>query len=206
MTVVRLLIVLAFAVATTVSAAHAGSASTALDPSRDTSRTSLRLYAPFDGGSVAPGIRIARSARGYCWTSSIGDERSDAYRCFVGNVIHDPCFANSLGSSAFVLCPLYYPGSRVLRIHLTKPLPQNPAVSDPTRSLPWVVQLANDRWCGRIQGASGLIAGLPLTYGCSPKGVLIGFPHRTAPLWTIFFANGFQSTQYVAEPIKAAWW
>ena len=203
---VRLLIVLTVAIASTLGSAHVGSSSTTLDPFQATSRTSLHLYAPFDGGSVAPGIRVARSVRGYCWTSSIGDERSDAYRCFVGNVIHDPCFANSLGSSSFVLCPLYYPGSKVLRIDLTKPLPQNQAVGDPTRSLPWVVQLANGRWCGRVQGASGLVAGLPLTYGCSPKGVLIGFPHRTNPLWTIFFANGFQSTQYVADPIKAAWW
>jgi hypothetical protein len=82
--------------------------------------TSPHLYAPFNGGGIAHGVRIARRASGYCWTTSIGDSRSDAFRCFVGNFIHDPCFANTVVSSNFVLCPIAQPGSNLLRINLTK--------------------------------------------------------------------------------------
>ena len=168
-------------------------------------RTSLHLYAPFNGGGTARGVRVARSASGYCWTTSIGDSRSDAFRCFVGNYIHDPCFANTLVPSNFVLCPLAQPGSKLLRINLTKPLPSRPETSNPTRYPPWFIQLANGQWCGRTQGATGLIAGLPISYGCT-HGVLLGNPHRSTSLWTIFFATSFQASQFRSVAIRTAWW
>src|SRR3954471_7285830 len=76
--------------------------------------TTIQLYAPFNGGGIASGVQIARSASGYCWTNSGADARSDAYRCFVGNFIHDPCFADQTSSAKYVLCPLYVPVSKVL--------------------------------------------------------------------------------------------
>jgi len=166
--------------------------------------TTLHVYAPFAGGSIAPGIRVARTVSGYCWTSSIGDWRSDAFRCFVGNLIHDPCFANTVNRPSFVLCPLYRPGQKVLRINLTKPLPSRPVAGDPTRHAPWFIRLANGQWCGREEGATGLVAGLPISYGCT-HGVLLGNPHR-GHSWTMFFARNFTARQYKRVPITAVWW
>ena len=87
--------------------------------------------------SVA-GAHVVQSGRGYCWTSSIADARSDAWRCFLGkNEIVDPCFS---GGESAVLCPDGTPDSHdALRIRLTKPLPlgqANPSDErDTTRSL-----------------------------------------------------------------------
>ena len=114
---------------------------TAPGASGRTGATTIHLYAPFNGGAPAAGIVVARSARGYCWTGSNTTIRSDAYRCFVGNLIHDPCFANQTVSVPFVLCPLYLPNSKVLRINLTRPLPANHAGGNPTRYPPWALQL-----------------------------------------------------------------
>jgi hypothetical protein len=107
--------------------------------------TTIHLYAPFNGGGIAAGVRIARSASGYCWTSSLADARGDAYRCFVGNFIHDPCFADQTGFAHYVLCPLYSPGAKVLRINLTKKLPSNPVGGDPTRDRPWAIRTSSGK-------------------------------------------------------------
>ena len=52
--------------------------------------------------------QILRDERLAPLPSSIADARSDAWRCFLGNELHDPCFS---GGAAFVLCPLGTPDS-----------------------------------------------------------------------------------------------
>jgi hypothetical protein len=168
--------------------------------------TSIHLYAPFNGGVIANGIKVEKNARGYCWTSSIADARQNAFRCFVGNYIHDPCFANQTGSSTFVLCPLYLPTSKVLRINLTKHLPTNPARPDPTRYPPWAVQLEDGRWCELFTGATGDVAGMRIAYGCTGGGVLLGSPRRSTATWSIFYAQSATSRQFRTVGIRAAWW
>jgi hypothetical protein len=168
--------------------------------------TSIDLYAPFDGGGVASAIRIEKTARGYCWTTSIADARADAFRCFVGNYIYDPCFANGTGSSPFVLCPLYKPVSKVLRVALTKPLTSNAGRGNPTRYPPWAIETTSARWCTAITGASGMIAGMRISYGCSGGGILIGSPRRTSPRWTIFYAPSYKARDYKQVALASAWW
>jgi hypothetical protein len=171
------------------------------------SGTSIHLYAPFNGSGIARGVRIARTASGYCWTTSDTDARADAWRCFVGNYIHDPCFSNTVNAAKYVLCPLSTPGSRVLRINLTKPLPKRSAATgDPTRFAPWAVQTTSGRWCTILSGATGLIGGLRINYGCTGGGILLGNPRRTTSTWTIFYAPNFNSTQFVSISLAAAWW
>ena len=169
--------------------------------------TSIHLYAPFNGDAVASGIRIAKTVRGYCWTISLSDWRSDAYRCLVGNEIHDPCFANGIDPTGFVLCPLYLPTSKVLRIDLTKPLPAGHAGGDPTVHPPWALQLANGMWCEMLSGATGTIAGMRINYGCTDgHSTLIGNPRRGTPTWTIFAAKSDTASSYQPVAIRAAWW
>jgi hypothetical protein len=169
--------------------------------------TSVHLYSPFSGGSPAAGIRIGKTARGYCWTSSLADSREDAFRCFVGNVIFDPCFSDDNGLADFVLCPLFSPASRVFRINLTKKLPAgNPPTADPTRYDPWAVQTTSGRWCTILTGATGRVAGLRINYRCAGGGILLGSPRRKTSTWTIFYAPGARSGQFRAIGLRSAWW
>jgi hypothetical protein len=167
--------------------------------------TGVHLYAPFAGGSLAAGIHVRRTASGYCWTTSSADARSDAYRCFVGNVIYDPCFAGT-GPAGFVLCPLSGPASPVLRITLTKKLPRGSSTRNPTRYPPWAVQLRSGRWCTILTGATGQIAGLRINYGCAGGGILLGNPRRATRTWTIFAARSLRSRTLTRAAIRSAWW
>jgi hypothetical protein len=169
--------------------------------------TTVHLYSPFNGGGIASGVQVARSASGYCWTNSGADARNDAYRCFVGNFIHDPCFADQTSLAKYVLCPLYLPVSKVLRINLTKRLPSNPGSGDPTQHAPWAVRTTGGTWCTSFTGATGQIAGMPIHYGCTGGGILLGDPHRSASApWTIFYAASFKSSQYRPVTLASVWW
>jgi hypothetical protein len=122
--------------------------------------TTVHLYAPFNGGGIAADISVARTASGYCWTTSGSDVREDAFRCFVANFIYDPCFANQTSFASYVLCPLYTPLSKVLRINLTRKLPLNAGISSPTRYPPWAVRTTSGKWCTILTGATGQVARL----------------------------------------------
>jgi hypothetical protein len=169
--------------------------------------TSIHLYSPFAAAGPAAGVHIARSAAGSCWTSSLADPRSDAWRCLVGNYIHDPCFSNEINPTDYVLCPQYTPGDRLLRINLTKTLPRSSNTSgDPTRYPPWAVQTTGGKWCTILTGATGLIAGMRINYGCAGRGYLLGNPRRQTAIWTIFYAARYDSNQLMRVPLASAWW
>ena len=183
-------------------------AAVAAQPMRlQTPRTSLLLYTPLTGGGgVASGVHIAKTASGDCWTGSSLTRRTDAYRCMVVNLIHDPCFADESGSATFVLCPVSRPGSRVLKLKLTAPLPRNVSAPDPMRFAPWAVRLAGGRWCVALGGATAFIAGLRINYGCDGGGMLIGEPRRVSRTWTVLYGKGTKPSQFRAVPVAAAWW
>jgi hypothetical protein len=173
-----------------------------------TQRTTSHLFAPFNGGGVAAGVNVGKTAKGYCWTGSAADSRPDAWRCFLGNLILDPCFSNETGTSAFVACA-DSPWSRVTRLVLTKSLPRgqaNPDTNDSTSGAPWALELADGKRCERFTGATGAIGGLGISYGCTGGGVLAGEPHRQTTTWTIFYGSGFKTKALDERPIAEAWW
>lgn len=98
-------------------------------------------------------VRKPRRVEGYCWTSSIASERSDAYRCMVGNEIRDPCFVS--GPST-VLCPQLHDPRTGIRIALNKPLP---AARGEGRRTPWLMHLEGSSICSRATGT--VIPGYP---------------------------------------------
>jgi hypothetical protein len=57
-----------------------------------------------------------------------------------------------------------------------------------------------------LTGATGLIAGMRINYGCLGGGTLIGDPRRNSLTWTIFYAKNYTSKQFVPVAIQAAWW
>jgi hypothetical protein len=196
-----LAVIVLAAVAATAQAVAAEALGTAL-------KTQLRLYSPFAAGHLAAGVRVAREGRGYCWTGSGADARADAWRCFRGNYIHDPCFSDDAGGAKYVVCPLYRPGSKVLRLRLTKPLPVSMGNrrTDPTRHAPWAVRLASGLWCESLTGATGEIAGMPVSYGCDHGSYLLGSPDRRKPDWTIFYAANAKTSTLAQVTLRSAWW
>lgn len=99
----------------------------------------------------ATSMRVTARQSGNCWTASIASQRSDAYRCMVGNAIHDPCFELSAQS---VACPLDAAENSGLVIALDKPLP--PAASHANA---WQMQLVSGATCA--VGTGTTIPGYP---------------------------------------------
>lgn len=92
-------------------------------------------------------MRVTKTIRGHCWTTSIASRRRTAYRCMSGNGIHDPCF--SLSAKA-VACPTLPAAGTGLRIALTKPLPARPHTA-PWRNV-WAMELAGGQRCNAATG------------------------------------------------------
>src|SRR5579863_2030262 len=53
----------------------------------------LAVFTP--KGKLSSQFHIGARGRGYCWEASLAANVPNAYRCFQGNMIHDPCFAAS---------------------------------------------------------------------------------------------------------------
>lgn len=105
--------------------------------------------------------------KGHCFADSISAQRSDAYRCMVDNQIFDPCFSG--GEKDFVVCANDQMPPRFNRvIALTKPLPKHSSVTGQTKQ-PWLVKLADGRYCQPYTGTLPVVNGKVLTYACSGK-------------------------------------
>jgi hypothetical protein len=209
---IRIALTVAFACALSACGSHhtrvktVTAAGSTVEPPPQT--TSSHIFAPFNGGEIASDVKIGKTGRGYCWTGSGADTRPDAWRCFLGNFILDPCFSNETGTSAFVICA-DSPWSSVTKLRLTKPLPSsqgNAETADPTAGRVWALELIDGTHCVALTGATGAIAGLGIAYGCDGGGVLAGEPRRTGGLWTIFFAPSFKASKLDEREIAEAWW
>lgn len=99
----------------------------------------------------AQSMHVTAHQSGHCWTASIASQRSDAYRCMVGNGIHDPCFTLSAQE---VACPTDVAANRGIAVALTKPLPE------PSRARSvWQMQLQSGAYCNI--GTGTVLAGYP---------------------------------------------
>ena len=138
------------------------------------------------------------AARGYCWTGSIAADRRDAWRCFVGNEIHDPCFS-AAAAPGIVLCP--NPElTHATEIHLTKPLPTAMAdhAAPSVHSRPWLIELGASRAagtagarCEAVTGASSQVDGVAERYFCTGALASMGLwgaPAHGAAGWSIRIA------------------
>ena len=167
-----------------------------------TKATVFRAFTP-DG---APAIPV-RSRRGYCYTGSLTVNRRDAWRCFVGNFIYDPCFS-SANAPGVVICPNVQVSGGI-RIRLTKAIPRRFADrgAPSLRNQPWNIQLSNGRHCAFSSGASNVVHGVRLNYFCG-SGVnfgLWGFPDRRTQPWTIRSAPFTATSLHQRRPIRHAW-
>jgi hypothetical protein len=140
-----------------------------------------------------------KSAHGYCWTGSIAAQRSDAWRCFIGNDIADPCFS-SQHAAGVVLCPTPQL-TLATEIQLTRALPRSMADhGQPTvRSRPWLIELGESSLAGTagarcelVTGATSAIGGVPEAYFCTGHALasmgLWGAPAQGPGGWSIRIA------------------
>lgn len=170
-----------------------------------TQTTRVTIYRPFAGGRLAPSYTVTGAARGYCWTGSIADERSDAWRCLVGNVIHDPCFSDP-AVRTWVACADTPFARRVLRLNLTKPLPRKQANRGSAgHGQPWALKLPGGTVCTAFTGATWLYHGLGASYGCTDKAFLAGAPNRSKPTWTIVLGTSQKAPPRTAVILEAVW-
>jgi hypothetical protein len=154
-------------------------------------------------------IRLHTQARsGYCISGSGATPRRDAWRCFSGNYVLDPCFSLHR-SSDYVICPESPWSDTGIKVRLTSPLPLRYGgdASPTTRLHPWALELANGRHCAFSTGATNVVEGERLNYFCG-RGTeegLWGFPDRSSEPWTILIAH-FEATELTERvDIRRAW-
>lgn len=174
--------------------------------------TTIRRYAPFEGGRIAAGIKVVRTVSGSCSAPSSEDPRNDAYQCLSGHNLGDPCFADKAAALNYVLCPLLPPAT-VVRMNLTQPLPRNSAPARATGD-PWAVQTAEGAWCYRYVGQRLPVLQFTVSYACIRPKTLWGFlldEPRRGTIWTALFAPGLKTVNrppgsYRRVDLASAWW
>ena len=113
-------------------------------------------------------VPVADVARGECWTTSIAAPGADAYRCFQGNKILDPCFASAHPKAPVQVACLAAPWSRALMLTVSGALPPSPTPSASVR--PWAFQLAGGVRCVASTGTVPAIGQVNLGYRCADGG------------------------------------
>jgi len=129
---------------------------TLLAGATDVSQTDVMTFVPERPAKAKP-------VDGSCWTSSIAVDRPGAWRCMVGNEIHDPCF--STGGKAEVVCGAnpaeHKPG---FLLHLTEPLPPEVKHGAPQ---PWLIELGDGTVCEAMTGTLPPVAGDAARWACA---------------------------------------
>ncbi len=101
-----------------------------------------------------------------CWITSLSSNRSDAFRCSVGNGIYDPCFEDPIGDESIISCPSEpYEEDPMMFKMISRP--HFDKETEKTDAVPWYIILKNKQTCRFITGATTTIANRRLDYGCN---------------------------------------
>lgn len=169
-------------------------------------QTRATVYEPFrNDGTVKINVQ---SRRGYCWTGSLATNRYDAWRCFVGNYIFDPCFSSD-NAPGKVVCPNGTLNGGI-EIRLTRGLPYKyeDTGSPSIRGMPWDIQTLGGRYYVILTGATTVVDGQRLNYGCVShgcNGALWGGPRRHTEPWTILWARPTATTLSTLVKLRHVW-
>ncbi len=179
-----------------------GGTAAAQVPTSAPARTVVRTYDPWThAGKLAPGVRVARTIRGYCWTTSIAEGTANAYRCMSGNYIYDPCFAPHAGAAGVseVACAPA-PWSKVVMMRLTRRLPANSGY----RPTLWALVLAGGDRCVVGTGTNGEVDGVVMFFYCNHG--LAGGPSMAHEPWTVRFATSYRATHLETKAVVIGWY
>jgi len=170
--------------------------------------TALRVYAAFGPGALRPGVEVTGRVAGECFAASLADQsRDDAWRCTSSNRILDPCFEGFQGTQAVMACPESPWTSRVTLLTPTK----EPARDSANRAnigggLPWALELTSGVRCVFLTGATALVAGMRINYGCVGSAqAVVGDVNRVLPEWRVFVDRG-QGVTVESEGVAVAWY
>lgn len=157
--------------------------------------TDVRIYDP--AGAIATEERD-----GSCFAGSVAAERSDAWRCAIGNGIHDPCFETVAGMNE-VVCADGPWGKSAFKLNLTEPLPVAYGNHDSgTVGRPWALELVGGARCVALTGTVEIVGGITLEYGCT-SGDAGGGLDRHRKQWRVLVRSGKTSLERVA--VRTAW-
>lgn len=173
-----------------------------------TGPTDVVVVQPFGPLGLLSKYRVTANVRGSCFSGSVADQhRRSAWRCMAGNEILDPCFLSPSRPHGFLACFSAPWSNRVVGLHLTKPLPLKLANKGrPGSGLPWGVQLASGVRCTFETGATGLVDGKRINYGCIGGGVLVGPIGKGPAQWTALYQADPLSGPVVRQPVATAWY
>lgn len=157
-----------------------------------------------EAGSLAPQFSAVDEDFGDCPSESFVNGRSDAWRCFVGDHILDPCFETPEAEDV-VACVESPWTKRALLVEAE--LDYNDRYLD-ARPGSWALELTNGKRCVFVSGASTVVAGRRLNYFCGKRGrgpYLFGSPDRSKPLWRIRMAKSSTGRGMRRVAVRIAW-
>jgi hypothetical protein len=176
--------------------------------------TKVVQYSPVDsGGMPLAGLDVVQG--GTATTCEAGsDTVGNAYRCFAGNDVYDPCWTDSTDPATPAALCLEQPwDTQATQLTLSQgglpPFLQAPAPLD--LDFPWGVQLSSGAHCLAVQGSHDDDNGTIVDYSCDRNGqVLLRGVDRTQPQWTYSSAYFNASTDdYASGPtvrVTEAWY
>lgn len=168
--------------------------------------TQRARYSPFaPDGSLRSGLNVV-AREGECFFTSL--KVASAYRCVTGNLLRDPCYADPrvdpAAGSPVVVC-VGSPWDRtVVRIALSDDLPR-PEPSPLSAPPIWAIELESGARCVFISGATNVVRGFRLNYGCTNGGVLFGSPRTATSTWRIRYARNGDGRGMKLVAIRRAW-
>ena len=119
---------------------------------RARTRTKATVFQPFTS-TGAPSLHT-RAKSGYCYVGSLAIDRRDAWRCFVGNFLYDPCFSSSR-AHGMVICPnIDVDGGVGIRLTRALPRGQGNRGAPSLNRQPWNIELTSGHHCAFSSGAS----------------------------------------------------
>ncbi len=154
-------------------------------PAPAAAQTTVVIFSPWASSGLRHGLTVSERAKGSCWTHSLSTDRSDAWRCFKGNDILDPCFAGP-SRSVLIACAEGPFSQKVVLLRLSKPLSdgENPTTKMlQPKAEPWGLRLRSGDTCVFVTGATDVVGGERLNYACRKTGWVIGAPDRSTAVW-----------------------
>jgi hypothetical protein len=184
-------------------AALAACSSAAPSPAALTATKQVHVSPVGPDGSAAPGFRTTMTiADANCEAGS--ESIGQAYRCFAGNFVYDPCWAER-ATIPTVLCVPFPWSSTDIRLQVVAALSTIPA--EPGTSEPWGVELADGQRCELLQGAHSLFDGRVIDYYCDSRLSLLRGLTTSSAVWHAASVTVTGGKQALGPPeqIKIAW-
>lgn len=173
--------------------------------------TKIMYVAPVNRHGVPlPGWRVTSRVRGTCDAGS-DSVPGPVYRCFAGNSVLDPCWADRVEEGT-VLCPVEPWSGELVKLTTTAGLPPSTQRVPASLGFPWAVQLSSGKRCVAVQGAheeyDGRVVGYTCVHGLRHGLSLLRGMDRAHEPWT-FDSASWTGQEYVPGPtetVMIAWY